>query len=197
MHNEQQALLSLSLKHSIWPWRANHKVEEAVAKGRINQGRVAAPSSIPEHQSQLWALLPLQVHVHHFEDMVIKGPDKWWGCLGQTGVAEWTVDGILIPAPDNTLPILNRVPDMDKHEWKTWPGTRGRQGEGWPRDEQKEPQSHPTLKQEGQLGLGSPNLSSHCVFSRHWTDPGTNCTVIYLILSWNKCILKVNTVSLP
>lgn len=42
MHNEQQALLSLSLKRSIWPWRANHKVEEAVANGRINQGRVAA-----------------------------------------------------------------------------------------------------------------------------------------------------------
>ena len=86
----------------------------------------------------------------------VKGPDKWHGCLGQTGVAEWTVDGILIPAPDNALPILNRVPNTDKHKWKTWPGTRGWQGEGWPSDEQKEPQSHPTLKQGGQLGLWSP-----------------------------------------
>ena len=73
MHNEQQALFSLCLKGSVWPWRANHKVEEAVAKGRINQGRVVAPSSKPEHQSQLCALLPLQLHVHHLKTWLSKG----------------------------------------------------------------------------------------------------------------------------
>lgn len=50
------------------------------------------------------------------------------------------MDGILIPGPDNRLPIFYRVPDTDKHKWIPRPGTRRWGWDGWA--SQKEPQSH-------------------------------------------------------